>query len=86
MIETVDKKKVDAIMEALGCAIDEALELTGEAEFYENMSLEDLAYEFIQECYDLPEIAQRYFDYEAFARDLRFDNYYEVENGVIWIR
>lgn len=31
---------------------------------------EDFAYEIIEECYDLPEFAKTYFDYEKFARDL----------------
>lgn len=52
--------------------------------FYENMTLEDLAYEIVEECYELPEIAQRYFDYKAFARDLSFDGYSETSNGVIY--
>ena len=51
--------------------------------FYEGMTLEDVAYEFVDECYDLPEFAQRYFDYKAFARDLGFDGYTETSNGVI---
>lgn len=51
--------------------------------FYEGMTLEDMAYEIVEECYNLPEIAQRYFDYAAFARDLEFDGYSETSNGVI---
>ncbi len=51
--------------------------------FYKGMTLEDVAYELVEECYNLPEIAQRYFDYAAFARDLRFDGYAETSSGVI---
>ena len=51
--------------------------------FYQGMSLEDVAYELVEECYNLPEIAQRYFDYKAFARDLSFDGYTETSSGVI---
>lgn len=51
--------------------------------FYEGMTLEDVAYELVEECYNLPEIAQRYFDYAAFARDLSFDGYTETSSGVI---
>lgn len=51
--------------------------------FYEGMTLEDVAYELVDECYDLPEIPQRYFDYKAFARDLGFDGYTETSSGVI---
>ena len=52
--------------------------------FYDGMTLEDVAYELVEECYNLPEIAQRYFDYKAFARDLGFDGYCETSNGVIY--
>lgn len=51
--------------------------------FYEDMTMEDVAYEIVEECYELPEIAQRYFDYAAFARDLGFDGYTETSSGVI---
>lgn len=52
--------------------------------FYEGMTLEDVAYELVEECYELPEIAQRYFDYKAFARDLGYDGYCETSTGVIY--
>lgn len=52
--------------------------------FYEGMTLEDVAYELVEECYKLPEIAQRYFDYKAFARDLGYDGYCETSTGVIY--
>ena len=32
-------------------------------------SLEDWAREYVEDCCELPELALRYFDYEAFARD-----------------
>lgn len=51
--------------------------------FYKGMTLEDVAYELVEECYNLPEIVQRYFDYAAFARDLSFDGYAETSSGVI---
>lgn len=52
--------------------------------FYEGMTLEDVAYEIVEECYNLPEFAQRYFDYKAFALDLGYDGYCETSNGVIY--
>ena len=82
-LERADVEVIDAIIEATGCDLREALDKEDDVTFYSNMSLLDVAYEIVEECYDLPEIAQRYFDYEAFARDLSYDNYYEVENGVI---
>lgn len=53
---------------------------------WENMDMVDVAQHYVDECYDLPEIAQRYFDYEAFARDLSYDGFYETSCGVIEIR
>lgn len=57
--------------------------------FYRNMTLLDVAYQIIEDCYDLEKMLgslSSYFDYEAFARDLRYDGYTETENGVIEIR
>lgn len=76
---------LQAYMEASGYGIEEALERYENSQFYKGMDLIDVAYELVEECYDLPEIAQRYFDYEAFARDLGFDGYYETEEGTIYL-
>jgi antirestriction protein len=57
--------------------------------YYKNMSMSDVAYDYINECYDLEKMLGNlacYFDYEAFARDLSFDGFHETENGVIEIR
>lgn len=46
-------------------------------------SEEDFAYEIITDCYDLPEFAKTYFDYDKFANDLfRFD--YWFGNGFVF--
>ena len=49
----------------------------------------DVAYNLVNECYDLEKMLGNlasYFDYNAFARDLSFDGYSETERGVIEIR
>lgn len=84
-LEQQDLEVIEAIIDATGCDLEEAINRIDDAIFYHNQSLIDVAYEIVEQRYDLPEIAQRYFDYEAFARDLSFDNYYEVKNGVICI-
>lgn len=84
-LEAADIEVVKAIIEATGYSLEYALDHADDYVFYEGMSLEDVAYEIVEECYDLPEIAQRYFNYEAFARDLGFDGYVEVDGGVIVI-
>ena len=72
-----------AYMEASGYDFGYALEHYEDSNFYPEMDLEDVARDIIEECYDLPEIAERYFDYESFARDLGYDGYTETEYGVI---
>jgi hypothetical protein len=76
-----------AIIEATGDDIEQALK-TLQREwytFYPDMDLEEVAEEIINDCYNLPEFALRYFDYSAFARDLGFDGYTETNYGVIYI-
>lgn len=86
-LESKDLEFVEAIVEATGCDLEDAIGRQYEdAIFYKGQDLVDVAYDIIEECYDLPEFAKRYFDYEAFARDLSFDGYHEVKNGVIYIR
>lgn len=82
-LEHEGEELVKAIMEATGDSLEDALTRTDEAIFYENMTLKEVAYEIVNDCYNLPEFALRYFDYEAFGRDLRYDGYTEVDNGVI---
>lgn len=85
-----EQEALAAIVEVHTNDFEEALKILqeGDFQFYENMDLEDVAYELVEECYftkDTPEIFTRYFDYEAFARDLGFDGYKEATNGVIYI-
>ena len=44
---------------------------------------EDFAYEIIEECYNLPEFAKTYFDYEKFARDLFMCDYW-FDDGFVF--
>lgn len=56
---------------------------------YQNMDIEDVAYDLVNDCYDLKQKIGNlacYFDYSALARDLSADGYYEYSNGVIEIR
>jgi antirestriction protein len=82
-LEDADADLLEAIIEADGCDLADALARVDDCIFYAGMTLEDVAYELVQECYNLPEFALRYFDYEAFARDLSFDGYTETRGGVI---
>lgn len=80
-----EEDKLKAIIEATGYSLQDALREMDNATFYPGYTLEEVAEEIVTDCYDLPEIALRYFDYKAFARDLRFDGYTETYTGVICI-
>ena len=53
---------------------------------YEDSTMEDIAEDFIQECYnldDIPTIISNNIDYEAIARDMEIEeNYFKVENDI----
>lgn len=83
-----DAEEIAAAIEAYGYTLAEALDRhqQGCFIFYRGMDLEEVAEELVNECYftrDTPEILTRYFDYEAFARDLSFDGYSATKYGVI---
>ena len=84
--EQGDLEMLAAYIESEGGSLRDALDNYENAIFYPSMELEDVAHEIIEECYDLPEMALRYFDYEAFARDLHFDGYNETSHGVICVQ
>ncbi len=84
-LEEWEAEEIAAAIEAYGYSFDEAMDRQqrGCFIFYPGRDLEEVAEDIINDCYDLPEFALRYFDYEAFARDLRFDGYEETKYGVI---
>ena len=84
-IDFYDASFIAAIIEATGCDLQEALDNADNVTFYEGYTLEEVAENIVEDCYDLPEIAERYFDYEAFARDLGYDGYTETEYGTVYI-
>ena len=89
LIENIDPCDVDvlnALYEALGYMGDalDCLE-SEDYTFYKNMTMEEVAQEYIEDCYDIPEGLENYIDYKAFARDMLFDNYYDTSYGVIEI-
>lgn len=81
-LEQADEDLVEAIIEATGYSLRVALDHVDRAIFYQGQTLEGLAMEFVSEM-DLPEIAVRFFDYEAYGRYLSDDGWTEVSGGVI---
>ena len=76
----------NALYEVLG-DFGEALECF-EAEtyvFYWKMTMKEVVQEYIEECCDILEGLENYIDYEAFARDMSYNSYYETDYGVIEI-
>lgn len=87
-LEEWEQKEIAAAIEAYGYDFMEAMDKQqrGCFSFYADMDLEDVAEMLVNDCYftkDTPDIFTRYFDYEAFARDLSFDGYTETTHGVI---
>lgn len=87
-LEEWELEEVAAAMEAFSYDFLEAVDRQQRGYFtlYRNMDLTEVAEELVNECYftkDTPDIFARYFDYEAFARDLSFDGYTETKYGVI---
>lgn len=91
-LDEYDQKAVQAIMEANGCDLEDALGIfhDGNYCFYPSCdSLEDLAYEMVEEglfgnLKDMGNLVN-YIDYERLGRDLGFDGYAETKYGVIRI-
>ena len=90
-LDDYDMEEALAAVEAWGYSLEEAISKQSQGYFilYRNMDLYDVAVELADEmmhCYgnkEVPEIFTRYFDYNAFARDLGFDGYTETDFGVI---
>ncbi len=53
---------------------------------YSNQSMIDVAYNLVEELYNIEGPLANYFDYEAFASDLSYVGYTETSYGVIEIR
>jgi antirestriction protein len=82
-----EAEEIAAAIEAFGYTFTEALDRQqrGCFIFYAGRDLQEVAEEIADECYlyNAPEFLARYFDYDAFARDLSFDGYTETKYGVI---
>ena len=66
--------------------IEDAIAKADDVIIYENQSMEDVAYDLMQECYQadlLPSIIANNIDYEGIAKELEYDGtYYEVDSDV----
>ena len=82
-LEDHDIKRVNYLIDNNGSTLNEALEQYQDVDIYEDMSLEDLAYELVEEGSfgEINPTIANYIDYEAIARDLSFD-YTVIDNDL----
>jgi len=66
--------------------IFEAIEQKDDVRVYEDQTMEDIAYDLIEECYNLdniPSIISNNIDYQSIARDLEMEgNYYKISSDI----
>ena len=74
------------LMENLTYDIDDAIARSDDVIIHENQTLEDVAYDLLQECYDvdkLPPIIANNIDYEGVARELDYEGtYWQIDGDV----
>jgi len=66
---------------------EEAMERYEDVIIHENATMEDIAYDFVNECYNLdsiPSIIANNIDYEAIGREMEMDGRYFEEDGDIY--
>lgn len=72
--------------ESLAADIEDAISKADDVRIYENQTMEDIAYDLIQECYNIHELSPiiaNHIDYRGIGRDLEMDgNYFEVGNDI----
>ena len=87
-LDDSSKKCVSFLIEQnIVSILDEALEKYEDCLIYQDMSFLDLAYQIVEEQYnldDLPQFIANYFDYEALARDLELEGFYHEMDGDIF--
>lgn len=85
-LDEYDIEVVAAYIEATGNTLREALDELDDLVYYPGYTLEDVAYEMVNEYYSKGDpFLLRYFDYAALARDLSYDDFCETSTGVICI-
>ena len=82
-LEGVDTDLIAAYIEAYNSDIEDVLDHIDDVVWYPGYTLEDVAFEIANDCYNIPEEIAAYFDYEKFAQDLSYGGYCETEHGVI---
>lgn len=88
-LDEYDADKLTAYIEAVGGDIADVLESKSfeYSTLYSDMDLQDVAQELVDSGYfgDIPSHLERYIDYDAIARDLSYNGYYETSKGTIYV-
>lgn len=53
---------------------------------YRNTDWYDLGYNFLHDCYQIPDYLDNYIDYKKYGDELKYDGFEEYSNGIIEIR
>ncbi len=82
-LEPCELKKYKYLTSQVGYDHDGAIRNLDDCDIYENMTLNDLAYDFVEEGLfgEIPSSIKNYLDYDAIARDLGFD-YTEYDGDI----
>jgi len=86
-VEEEDFPKVKFLLDyGFVSSLEESIEKLDLVVFYPNMTMFEVAEEYLENCYDLdslPEIIQFHIDYEGIARDLELDGtFFQDRSGV----
>ena len=94
-LESLSEEDIDAIniiVNEAGYTVEEAMDIVNANDYliyYECYNMTDVAYAIIEEngtLNNVPEILSRYFDYEAFGRDLKLEgNFYLGNNNGVCV-
>ena len=83
-LEALDECEQEAVKAYIELESNDVREANkGRCAFYSNTDLDTLAVEEV-EAWDLPDIALRYFDWEAYKRDMELNGYTEINGGVFY--
>lgn len=85
-LDDYDLEKALFIMNDQGYSKEDVADVTlDDIEYYQNVTLKELAEQFVDEGLfgEVAESLSCYIDYEAIARDLQIDGYTETDNGVL---
>lgn len=80
-----ERETAAAYLEAEGGSLRNAIDSVDRCTLYAGQDMEDVAYDMLNECYEIPDYLQNYIDYAAFARDISFDGYTETSFGVLYV-